>query len=293
MRSIKITIKMMSAITLTSISTSSIVACEYDSIKVPDLNCRYAKLLGWYNSDNSISLIQQKLSYDSNNEKYLIIADDSLITPDNLFKNQLLITGSTSKKYKARNEHAAAFLQELGYTSGNENQDYSSYDVNEISNLIAKVRNSNPGKITENNQNDFQVSDGTCQIDIVNKDDKNDKLITSYTINTSKNNQLGINNIIITNIIFNKSTLKLTTEEGFRQGNPITSFKLKFKSDDKQKQFDELVKLLNTKISTQFFSDSNTWTPVTGNFPNSKVFLEIHFGNVNIHRIDCGIAPTE
>ncbi|WDA54625.1 MAG: hypothetical protein PPFGHCPK_01081 [Spiroplasma endosymbiont of Drosophila atripex] len=225
MRSIKITLKMMSAITLTSISTSSIIACEYDSIKVPDLNSRYAKLLGWYNSDNSISLIQQKLSYDSNNEKYLIIADDSLITPDNLFKNKLLITGSTSKKYKARNEHAAAFLQELGYTSGNENQDYSSYDVNEISNLIAKVRNSNPAKITENNENDFQVSDGTCQIDIVNKDDKIDKLITSYTINTSKNNQLGINNIIITNIIFNKSTLKLTTEEGFRQGNPITSFK--------------------------------------------------------------------
>ncbi|WP_338988430.1 hypothetical protein [Spiroplasma endosymbiont of Dasysyrphus albostriatus] len=187
-------------------------------------------------------------------------------------KNKLLITGSTSKKYKARNEHAAAFLQELGYTSGNENQDYSSYDVNEISNLIAKVRNSNPGKITENNENDFQVSDGTCQIDIVNKDDKIDKLITSYTINTSKNNQLGINNIIITNIIFNKSTLKLTTEEGFRQGNPITSFKLKFKTNDKQKQFDELVKILNTKISTQFFSDSNTWTPVTGNFPNSKVF---------------------
>ncbi|WP_338960518.1 hypothetical protein [Spiroplasma endosymbiont of Lasioglossum villosulum] len=138
------------------------------------------------------------MSYDSNNEKYLIIADDSLIIPDNLFKNKLLITGSTSKKYKARNEHAVAFLQELGYTSGNENQDYSNYDVNEISNLIAKVRNSNPGKITENNQNDFRVSDGTCQIDILTKDEKNEKLITSYTINTSKNNELGINNIIIT-----------------------------------------------------------------------------------------------
>ncbi|WP_338960516.1 MULTISPECIES: hypothetical protein [unclassified Spiroplasma] len=49
MRNIKITLKIMSAITLTSISTSSIVACEYDSIKVPDLNSRYAKLLGWYN----------------------------------------------------------------------------------------------------------------------------------------------------------------------------------------------------------------------------------------------------
>ncbi|WP_210378584.1 hypothetical protein, partial [Borreliella garinii] len=78
----------------------------------------------------------------------------------------------------------------------------------------------------------------------------------------------------------NKNGLKLTDSEGFKQGQPISSFKLKIKSDIKQKQFDSLIILLNTNVNTKFFSAVTGGTEVTGNFSTTKVFLEIHFGNV-------------
>lgn len=86
-------LKIMSAIILTSAATNTIVACHYNnSTKAPDLNCKYGTLLRWYQKENTISLIEQKLIYDNTagNEQYAIVADDSLITINNLFKDNLL-----------------------------------------------------------------------------------------------------------------------------------------------------------------------------------------------------------
>lgn len=74
----------------------------------------------------------------------------------------------------------------------------------------------------------------------MSKNEDLDKFINSYTINTTKNEQLDVANIAITDIIF----IKLTVVEGFKQEAPTNNFKLNFKSDDKQKQFEALVQLL-------------------------------------------------
>lgn len=78
----------MWAVILTSVTTNTIITCSYDSIKVPNLNCRYRTLLGWYNEKNATSLIEQKLKYDNtaDNENYSVTADDALISIANLFK---------------------------------------------------------------------------------------------------------------------------------------------------------------------------------------------------------------
>lgn len=290
MKTMKSMLKIISTVTLTSIATNTIVACDYNSPKANNLNCKYATLLGWYKEENTTSLIQQKLSYD--NEKYSVVAESSLITVPNLFKNKLLIQGSTSKTFKAKNENAATFLQELGYTSGNEYQDYSTYDVDKLVLLTAIVKSTNSGKIEENGENDFQIGDGSCQIDIISKNKDFNKVIQSYTINTNKNNKLDINSII-SPIIVNKTGLKLTTKQGFKQNKPTNNFKLKLTKSNNQKQFDALVKLLNANISIEFFTDPNNDTSKIDIFSNVEVYLEIHFDNVKTFRIYCGKAPIE
>lgn len=259
---------------------------------VPELHVDVAKLLQWYDAQGN-SLINQKLNKNDtdNKEKYSIIADNSKITIANLFKDKLLIQGSAAGKFKAKNIEAAKFLSDLDFKSGSESKDYSDDEVTKITALSAKVNNNIPGKIEENGTTDFKVDAGICQVDIMDKNGQGAKIVKSFTIKTLKNDTLGINKEVITNTIVNKNGLKLTNIEGFKQGHPISNFKLKSKS--KQKQFDSLVKLLNTNVTTKFFAADSGGTALTGNFPNSKVFLEINFGNVVLSsRIDCDTVPA-
>ncbi|WJG71368.1 hypothetical protein [Spiroplasma ixodetis] len=288
MRSMKTLLRLLGAVSLTTVAASSVVAC---GSKAPEIHVDVAKELDWYDAQGK-SKIKQKLNRDDTvgKEKYSIIADDSLIKPTELFKTKLLIQGSTVGKFKAKNTEATKFLSDLGFKSGSESKDYSTDDVAKITALIAKVTSSTPGKIEENGTTDFKVSDGNCQVDIMDKVGDGAKVVKSYTIKTLKNDTLDINATVITNLIVNKNGLKLTDSEGFKQGQPISSFKLKIKSDIKQKQFDSLIILLNTNVNTKFFSAVTGGTEVTGNFSTTKVFLEIHFGNVVLSsRIDCGI----
>lgn len=290
MRSMKTLLRLLSAVSLTTVAASSVVACG----SVPELHVDVAKLLQWYDAQGN-SLINQKLNKNDidNKEKYSIIADNSKITIANLFKDKLLIQGSAAGKFKAKNIEAAKFLSDLDFKSGSESKDYSDDEVTRITALSAKVNNNIPGKIEENGTIDFKVDAGICQVDIMDKNGQGAKIVKSFTIKTLKNDTLGINKEVITNTIVNKNGLKLTNIEGFKQGQPISNFKLKLKSKPKQKQFDSLVKLLNTNVTTKFFAADSGGTALTGNFPNSKVFLEINFGNVVLSsRIDCDIAPA-
>lgn len=78
--------------------------------------------------------------------------------------------------------------------------------------------------LKKNSDNDLQISDG----DIILKNENFNKVIASYIINTTKNNKLGISNIV-SEIIFNKSGLKLTTKQEFKQNIPTNNFKLRLK----------------------------------------------------------------
>ncbi|WP_339046206.1 hypothetical protein [Spiroplasma endosymbiont of Colias croceus] len=288
MRSMKTLLRLLGAVSLTTVAASSVVAC---GSKSPEIHVDVAKLLEWYDA-NGKSKINQKLNKNdtTGKENYSIIADDSLIKTAELFKTKLLIQGSAAGKFKAKNTEATKFLSDLGFNSGSDSKDYSIDDVTKITALIAKVTSSTPGKIEANGTTDFKVSDGTCQVDIMNKAGNDATVVKSYTIKTLKNDALNINASVITNLIVNKDGLKLTDSEGFKQGQPISNFKLKINSDKKQKQFDSLITLLNTNVNTKFFNAVTGGTEVTGNFPTTKVFLEIHFGNVILSsRIDCDV----
>ncbi|WP_338973371.1 hypothetical protein [Spiroplasma endosymbiont of Tricholauxania praeusta] len=291
MRNIKTLLRLMAATTLITTVASSIVACDFET-KGPILNGKYAKLLGWY-SDENTSLINQELKRDktTGKEKYSIEADDTKIMMTN-FKNSLLNANEIRNPNQAKDADAAAFLKELGITSGSENEEYSSDDVKKITTLSAKITSTEAGKTEENNTGtDFKVLAGTCQIDIISKDD--DSVVKSYTINTSKNDGLNISKIVITKLISDKNSLKLTAAQGFKQGDSVADFKLVINSESKQKQFDSLVQILNTNVSTQFYARVDDGPLVTGNFRNLKVYLAIYFGDVHLlPRIDCGIPPT-
>ncbi|WP_425382913.1 hypothetical protein [Spiroplasma endosymbiont of Melieria omissa] len=191
------------------------------------------------------------------------------------FKNSLLNANEIRNPNQAKDADAAAFLKELGITSGSENEEYSSDDVKKITTLSAKITSTEAGKTEENNTGtDFKVLAGTCQIDIISKDD--DSVVKSYTINTAKNDGLNISKIVITELISDKNGLKLTAAQGFKQGESVADFKLVINSESKQKQFDSLVQILNINVSTQFHARVDDGPVVTGNFRNLKVYLAIY-----------------
>ncbi|WP_342253312.1 hypothetical protein [Spiroplasma endosymbiont of Zeiraphera isertana] len=109
---------------ISTTATLSTVAC--DNYSLPQLDSKYAQLLGWYDTDGK-SLILQKLNYDntSDSEKYSVIADDHLMKINDLFKNKLLRTGAPPHKYRAENANAAHFLKDLGFKTGDEIGVYS------------------------------------------------------------------------------------------------------------------------------------------------------------------------
>ncbi|WP_338976265.1 hypothetical protein [Spiroplasma endosymbiont of Monopis laevigella] len=148
MRNIKTLLRLMAATTLITTVASSIVACDFET-KGPILNGKYAKLLGWY-SDENTSLINQELKRDktTGKEKYSIEADDTKIMMTN-FKNSLLNANEIRNPNQAKDADAAAFLKELGITSGSENEEYSSDDVKKITTLSAKITSTEAGKTEE------------------------------------------------------------------------------------------------------------------------------------------------
>ena len=290
MRSMKTLLRLLGAVSLTTVTASSIVACW--SSKAPDLHVAVAKLLDWYDAQGK-SKINQKLNKcdTAGKEKYSIITDDSLIKPANLFKDKLLVEDFTLGNFKAKNTEAKKFLSELGFKSGSESKDYSTYDVTKISALIAKVTSSNPGKIEENGITDFKVFDGTCQVDIMNKTGNCAKVKKSYTIKTLNNDTLGIQFKVSS--IVTTANLDLTKEKGYvRGGRVLTSLPWKDDKSAEKNLYNSLVKLFG-KESLNWTSDSAKQNPIII-FPTSgKAYLTVRFWNIKVSaNLDCGNLPT-
>lgn len=283
MRSMKTLLRLLGAVSLTTVAASSVVACG--SEPEPELNVDVAKLLNWYDAQGS-TLIRQIIGY--NNSKVLsIIADDTLIKPTELFKNKLLIEGSAAGKFKAKNSEATKLLSELGFKSGSDSKDYSDADVASITKLIAKVTNNNPGKIQESGTTDFKVSDGISQVNIMDKDEDNAKILKSYTIKTLKNDTLNLPSLM--SIVVKTTTLDLSKEKGYVQGgNVLTS--LPWKKDDMKKIYGDYVNCFKSfKEELIWTSDSVGQNPITTYPTTGNAYLTIKFGNVKvINVLDCG-----
>ena len=300
MRNMKTLLRLMGAAALTTVAASSVVACGTQT-KAPALNGKYAALLGWY-SDENTSTINQELKKDdtAGKESYSIsvpAADSTKITATK-FNEKLLKAGDGANvdKFKAKDADAAAFLKDLGFTSGSTTAFYKAEEVTSITALSAKVESTEAGKIEAVGTTDFKVLAGTCQINIMDKATGDDaKSVKKYTISTLKKDKLNISTEVIgiDKLIKDKDSLELTDAQGFKQTKPVSSFKLKIKNAVKQKQFDSLVKLLKINVTTKFFDNDSAGTEVTGNFPNKKVYLQISFGSVVLSsRIDCDTAPA-
>lgn len=289
MRSMKTLLRLLGAVSLTTVAASSVVAC---GSKAPDLHVDVAKLLDWYDVQGK-SKINQQLTKDDTpgKEKYSIIADDSLIKPTELFKNKLLIQGFAVGKFKAKNTEATKFLSDLGFKSGSESKDYSTDDVAKITALIAKVTSSTPGKIEENGTTDFKVSDGTCQVDIMDKTGDSAKVIKSYTIKTLKNDTLRVPNTVTK--IVKTTNLDLTKEKGYVQGGKvITSLPWKNDKSAEKNLYDSLFKLFG-KESLIWTSDQAGQTVITTYPTSGSAYLIVKFGNIKVSpNLDCGTIPA-
>ncbi|BET39582.1 hypothetical protein [Spiroplasma ixodetis] len=283
MRSMKTLLRLLGAVSLTTVAASSVVACGTEP--EPKINVDVAKLLNWYDAQGN-TLIKQIIGY--NNSKVLsIIADNSKINTANLFKDKLLIQGSAADKFKAKNSEATKLLSEFGFKTGSDSKDYSDADVASITKLIAKVTNNNPGKIEESGTTDFKVSDGISQVNIMDKDEDNAKILKSYTIKTLKNDTLSLP-ILMSNVV-NTTTLDLSKEKGYVQGgNVLTS--LPWKKDDMKKSYGDYVNCFKSfKEELIWTSDSFGQKPITTYPTTGNAYLTIKFGNVKvINVLACG-----
>lgn len=278
MKNIKKILSLISAVTLTTCAATSTVACNYQT-SIPNLNYKYGVLLKLYDENSAMSLLQQELKYEG--DEYFITVDEEIINRIS-FRECLLLNG------KAKNSIAKDFLKELGFTSGSVRKPYSETDFFAILKLTAKVINNHLSTISVKNDNsDFQVYNSSCQIDIMN----GDELVKPYIINT-KYSDLKISDELINNV--GLYDLKLSILEGFKVGWPIANFQLKFQSENRQKRFNVLVKILNANIILKFYNKSDKGKELTGNFENSKVYLQILFDSVAItNRIDCSKPPID
>jgi len=295
MRSMKTLLRLLGAVSLTTVAASSVVACGTQT-KAPTLDGKYAALLGWYSDENK-SLINQKLKKDESTagqEKYSIIADNSLIWTAEFFKTKLLTTKEVTEpqKYRAKDADAAAFLKDLGFNSGNESKDYSTNEITKITALSAKVTSSTPGKIEENGTNDFKVSDGTCQVDIMDKAGEGAKVVKSYTIKTLKNDTLEVPTAV-SSIVVTTENLDFTKEKGYVQGGKVlTSLPWKTNKSVEKNQYNSLVKLFG-KESLNWTSDNAGKTPIITYPTSGSAYLTIKFGNIKVlTNLNCGNLPN-
>lgn len=288
MRSMKTLLRLMGAVTLSTLAASSVVACGPNT-KAPALDGKYAALLNWYDADNKTTKIEQKLNkiIASGQEKEEIIAKDDMIKSTN-FKDRLLVSGSAVGKWKAKSPDAAKFLADLRFESGNDQKDYSDNDVTAITNLKAEVTSSEAGKVEANTaNNDFKVAAGTCQISIIksNGDSK------SYTINTLKKDTLAIPTEVAKFVT--ADSLVLTKEKGYVQDGKVLKF-LSWKDNVKteEKLYNFLVRLFG-KESLIWTSDDAGKTKIDKYPTSGKAYLTIKFGDVQVlTAMDCGNLPT-
>ncbi|WP_425381740.1 hypothetical protein [Spiroplasma endosymbiont of Polydrusus pterygomalis] len=291
MRSMKTLLRLMGAVTLSTVAASSVVACG--NAKAPQLNAKYAVLLGWY-SNETTSNINQKLSKDqtAGKEKEEITIDKQSITTTN-FKTKLLVANNSDpSKFQAKDVDAAKFLADLGFKSGNESQDYSQTDTAAINALKAKITSFEAGKIEANaGKTDFNVGAGTCQISIMDKDGTDAKSIKDYTINTLKKDDVGVPAEVASLVI--KDNLALTKDKGYKQGGKVlTSLPWATGKDKEKRLYDSLVKLFG-KESLIWASDSNGQNSITTYPTSGKAYLMVKFGNVKLlnNYLDCGDLP--
>ncbi|WP_342274639.1 hypothetical protein [Spiroplasma endosymbiont of Phycita roborella] len=273
-------LRLMGALALTAGATPSVVACGNNGSNIPNnpqLNGKYAELLGWY-SDENTSIIDEVINFD-NLGTCIITTDSTNLIKDKLFKEKLLVEGSTDGKWKAKNTDSATFLRELGFTSGNQDNDYSEPDVDAITNLIVTIKTAAPGEISVADTTDFKVADGICQIDIMSSKTAA-KLVKSYNINIKAAN-LNVSKVITSNIIKEPlNDLKLTADQGFKVDQPTSGFKLKFTDELNKTKFESLLKVLNTSFTNHFFS-SPTGTEEIKTFNDGEpAFLQLHFDSV-------------
>ncbi|WP_338973373.1 hypothetical protein [Spiroplasma endosymbiont of Tricholauxania praeusta] len=286
MRNMKTLLRLMGAAALTTVAASSVVACGTQT-KAPALNGKYAALLGWY-SDENTSTINQELKKDdtAGKESYSIsvLAADSTKITATKFNEKLLKAGDGADvdKFKAKDADAAAFLKDLGFTSGSTTAFYKAEEVTSITALSAKVESTEAGKIEAVGTTDFKVAAGTCQINIMDKATGDDaKSVKKYTISTLKKDTLGVPAQVDT--LVQSAKLDLTKANGFEQGKDVLkSLPWKTENSKEKNLYNSLVNLFSKdKVSLVWTSDDQGQT-VIPKYTAQKVYLTVKFGEVKV-----------
>lgn len=274
----KAILRFLGAITIASVSLTSVNACSTFLTKTPKLpsqdDSNIAVLLGWY-SDNKITKIEQKLQYNTQTNIFEIVNNNKIITDTN-FKERLLI--SNGDDFTAKNFEAVHLLRNLGFTSGGVGTIYSAKDVDDIRNLTAVITKVNHGNINAGTW-DYQIDSGTMQVSVK----LNNNILKTYNLDTLNNNNLNVPKIA-THLV-NEKTIALTKSCGFAVGSLTSNCILNLNSDDKQNEWIALLNFLPA-------SPCLTWTDSMSSieeFTTAEAYLAINFGKVIVvSTFNCG-----
>lgn len=290
MKNMKKLLSVMAAFGFTTVAAVNVVACSNKQTTIAQINTEVANTLGLY--DNGKSKVGTTISFNSQNNNVLEFKTNTALAGTINFNNLL------NSDKKAKDEQSAAFLKELGFTSGDTTKAYSTDEQTKIGELkiFDSKSNINSSDIKANAANtDFQAPAGTGQI-IIGTDIS--KPLKTYNINTIAND-LTVPTIA-QGILTNPTTILDLAASKFLQANKVSDFVgLVFKTSENaglaaSQKWTNLISFLNQGKMTFTFKDGSTDVPTDQNFPNKPITLSIAIGGVNIVKdIDMGTPAAK
>ncbi|WP_395473476.1 hypothetical protein [Spiroplasma endosymbiont of Nomada rufipes] len=272
MNIIKSVLRLMSAVTLTTVSTSSVIACDNQDFEENLLNAKVSQGLKLTNA-NGEGLLMPTINIDENDKSQVTWKiNPTNIKVINLIKNDK----------KAKDEESFQFLKNalnIKIDSGTKLED-AIFNETELNNVTTIISNINVDLNPVTDKNDFYIVKGSYNIMFTNGVTKTDKY--KVVIKTSTNGVVGHDIFPIKKTDFNSNF-----QSEFKVGQSVSKFQIKSdltsmldNSKDNVKTIFGIQKLLN-KGSLKLLVAKNDKS--TGNFmANDKITVRFKIGEVMI-----------
>ncbi|WP_339039895.1 hypothetical protein [Spiroplasma endosymbiont of Andrena trimmerana] len=272
MNIIKSVLRLMSAVTLTTVSTSSVIACDNQDFEENLLNAKVSQGLKLTNATGE-GLLMPTINIDENDKSQVTWKiNPTNIKVINLIKNDK----------KAKDEESFQFLKNalnIKIDSGTKLED-AIFNETELNNVTTIISNINVDLNPVTDKNDFYIVKGSYNIMFTNGVTKTDKY--KVVIKTSPNGVVGHDIFPIKKTDFNSNF-----QSEFKVGQSVSKFQIKSdltsmldNSKDNVKTIFGIQKLLN-KGSLKLLVTKNDKS--TGNFmANDKITVRFKIGEVMI-----------